>query len=79
MDLEKKEPHSQERIPLGKTPHLWGQSLYILGELLLDGFIVPGEIDPLNRRFAMAPKPDIVIQGKYFIEGIEVLKVIRMC
>lgn len=27
-------PHSVERIPLGKCPLMWGQSLYILGNLL---------------------------------------------
>lgn len=27
-------PHSVERIPMGKCPLKWGQSLYILGNLL---------------------------------------------
>lgn len=27
-------PHSVERIPMGKCPLMWGQSLYILGSLL---------------------------------------------
>lgn len=27
-------PHSVERIPMGKCPLMWGQSLYILGNLL---------------------------------------------
>lgn len=27
-------PHSVERIPMGKCPLAWGQSLYILGNLL---------------------------------------------
>lgn len=28
------------------------------------GFLAPGEIDPLNRRFATVPKPDVVVQGE---------------
>lgn len=27
------------------------------------GFLAPGEIDPLNRRFSTIPKPDVVVQG----------------
>lgn len=34
VDLEKSDPGSQERIPLGRCPFIWGQSLYILGKLL---------------------------------------------
>lgn len=28
------------------------------------GFLAPGEIDPLNRRFSTGFKPDVVVQGK---------------
>lgn len=34
VDAEYKDPGSQERIPLGRCPFLWGQSLYIIGKLL---------------------------------------------
>uniref|UniRef100_A0A3Q2VWI0 Phosphorylase b kinase regulatory subunit n=1 Tax=Haplochromis burtoni TaxID=8153 RepID=A0A3Q2VWI0_HAPBU len=57
-------PHTVERIPMGKLPLRWGQSLYILGNLLAEGFLAPGEIDPLNRRFSTIPKPDVVVQGE---------------
>ncbi|XP_022091579.1 probable phosphorylase b kinase regulatory subunit alpha isoform X2 [Acanthaster planci] len=60
--LEYKNPHSQDRLPGGKIPHIWGQSFYILGLLLQEGFVAPGEVDPLNRRMSMEPKPDLVIQ-----------------
>eukprot|EP00057_Strongylocentrotus_purpuratus_P027467 XP_011681941.1 PREDICTED: probable phosphorylase b kinase regulatory subunit alpha [Strongylocentrotus purpuratus] len=62
VELEYKNPGSQDRLPGGKMPQLWGQSLYILGCLLREGFIAPGEIDPLNRRLSTEPKPDLVIQ-----------------
>uniref|UniRef100_A0A8C5U3P3 Phosphorylase b kinase regulatory subunit n=1 Tax=Malurus cyaneus samueli TaxID=2593467 RepID=A0A8C5U3P3_9PASS len=62
VDEEYKNPHTVDRIPMGKLPHMWGQSLYILGCLMAEGFLAPGEIDPLNRRFATVPKPDVVVQ-----------------
>ncbi|XP_031707083.1 phosphorylase b kinase regulatory subunit alpha, skeletal muscle isoform isoform X3 [Anarrhichthys ocellatus] len=65
-------PHSVERIPLGKCPLKWGQSLYILGNLLSEGFLAPGEIDPLNRRFSTIPKPDVVVQVSVLAETEEI-------
>ncbi|KAI4895745.1 hypothetical protein NFI96_024046 [Prochilodus magdalenae] len=65
-------PHSVERIPMGKCPLKWGQSLYILGNLLAEGFLAPGEIDPLNRRFSTIPKPDVVVQVSIVAENDEI-------
>ena len=90
MEEEYRNPHSVERVSMGKCPLKWGQSLYILGNLLSEvrrhltesalknigdkdflyslfvfqGFLAPGEIDPLNRRFSTIPKPDVVVQGE---------------
>ncbi|KAI6078414.1 Phosphorylase b kinase regulatory subunit alpha, skeletal muscle isoform [Aix galericulata] len=64
VDEEYRNPHTVDRIPMGKLPLMWGQSLYILGCLMAEGFLAPGEIDPLNRRFATVPKPDVVVQGE---------------
>ncbi|XP_029459210.1 phosphorylase b kinase regulatory subunit alpha, liver isoform isoform X2 [Rhinatrema bivittatum] len=74
VEEEYNNPHSVDRIPLGKTPHLWGQSLYILGSLLAEGFLAPGEIDPLNRRFSTAFKPDVVVQVTILAESLEIKK-----
>lgn len=63
VDEEQRNPGSQDRVPGGKIPHMWGQSLYILGELLLHGFLSPGELDPLNRRLTAEARPDIAVQG----------------
>ncbi|ELK29747.1 Phosphorylase b kinase regulatory subunit alpha, skeletal muscle isoform [Myotis davidii] len=62
VDEEYQNPHTVDRVPMGKLPHMWGQSLYILGTLMAEGFLAPGEIDPLNRRFSTVPKPDVVVQ-----------------
>ncbi|XP_041635135.1 phosphorylase b kinase regulatory subunit alpha, skeletal muscle isoform isoform X3 [Cheilinus undulatus] len=65
-------PHSVERVPMGNCPLKWGQSLYILGNLLSEGFLAPGEIDPLNRRFSTIPKPDVVVQVSILAETEEI-------
>ncbi|ELT89975.1 hypothetical protein CAPTEDRAFT_163062 [Capitella teleta] len=62
VEAEYTEPKSQDRIPIGKLPQMWGQSLYVLSRLLKEGFLSPGELDPLNRRLTAEPKPDIVVQ-----------------
>uniref|UniRef100_A0A8B9HSB5 Phosphorylase b kinase regulatory subunit n=1 Tax=Astyanax mexicanus TaxID=7994 RepID=A0A8B9HSB5_ASTMX len=72
VDEEYVNPHSVERIPMGKCPLKWGQSLYILGSLLAEGFLAPGEIDPLNRRFSTIPKPDVVVQVSILAENDEI-------
>nr|XP_054603435.1 phosphorylase b kinase regulatory subunit alpha, skeletal muscle isoform isoform X4 [Nothobranchius furzeri] len=72
VEEEYMNPHSVERIPMGKCPLKWGQSLYILGKLLSEGFLAPGEIDPLNRRFSTIPKPDVVVQVSVLAETEEI-------
>uniref|UniRef100_A0AAV2LPR7 Phosphorylase b kinase regulatory subunit n=1 Tax=Knipowitschia caucasica TaxID=637954 RepID=A0AAV2LPR7_KNICA len=72
VDEEYRNPHSVDRVSLGKLPHMWGQSLYILGCLLAEGFLAPGEIDPLNRRFSTNVKPDVVVQVCVLAETDEI-------
>ncbi|XP_073715397.1 phosphorylase b kinase regulatory subunit alpha, skeletal muscle isoform isoform X3 [Misgurnus anguillicaudatus] len=72
VDEEYVNPHSVERVPMGKCPLKWGQSLYVLGNLLAEGFLAPGEIDPLNRRFATIPKPDVVVQVSIIAENEDI-------
>ncbi|XP_055710189.1 probable phosphorylase b kinase regulatory subunit alpha isoform X2 [Phlebotomus papatasi] len=59
---EYRNPGSQKRTAVGRCPFLWGQSLYILGKLLQEGFLAVGELDPLNRRLGAQKKPDVVVQ-----------------
>lgn len=35
------------------------------------GFLAPGEIDPLNRRFSTSFKPDVVVQGWWSLSRIQ--------
>ncbi|XP_039600948.1 phosphorylase b kinase regulatory subunit alpha, liver isoform-like isoform X3 [Polypterus senegalus] len=68
VEEEYNNPHTVDRVHAGKLPHMWGQSLYILGCLLAEGFLAPGEIDPLNRRFATSFKRDVVVQVSVLAE-----------
>ncbi|XP_006873470.1 PREDICTED: phosphorylase b kinase regulatory subunit alpha, skeletal muscle isoform-like [Chrysochloris asiatica] len=77
VDEEYQNPHSVDRVPMGKLPHLWGQSLYILGSLMAEGFLAPGEIDPLNRRFSTVPKPDVVVQVSILAETEEIKAILK--
>ena len=36
MEEEYKKPNSQKRVAEGKIPHMWGQSMYILGRLMIE-------------------------------------------
>ncbi|XP_050302994.1 probable phosphorylase b kinase regulatory subunit alpha isoform X1 [Anthonomus grandis grandis] len=69
---EYKEPGTQNRIPLGQSPFLWAQSLYIISRLLQENFLAPGELDPLNRRLCAEKKPDVVVQVVILAEDLEI-------
>ncbi|XP_037367540.1 phosphorylase b kinase regulatory subunit alpha, skeletal muscle isoform [Talpa occidentalis] len=77
VDEEYQNPHTVDRVPMGKLPHMWGQSLYILGNLMAEGFLAPGEIDPLNRRFSTVPKPDVVVQVSILAETEEIKSILK--
>ncbi|XP_017852506.1 probable phosphorylase b kinase regulatory subunit alpha isoform X8 [Drosophila busckii] len=69
---EYQKPGSQPREVVGRCPFLWGQSLFILGRLLQEGFLAVGELDPLNRRLGAQKKPDVVVQVVIIAEDNEI-------
>ncbi|KAJ8253159.1 hypothetical protein GJAV_G00209770 [Gymnothorax javanicus] len=77
VEEEYQNPHTVDRVALGQLPHMWGQSLYILGSLLAEGFLAPGEIDPLNRRMSTIPRPDVVVQVCILAESEEIQELLR--
>ncbi|XP_066503416.1 phosphorylase b kinase regulatory subunit alpha, liver isoform isoform X2 [Hoplias malabaricus] len=79
VEDEYRNPHTVDRVATGQLPHMWGQSLYILGSLLAEGFLAPGEIDPLNRRFSTVFKPDVVVQVCVVAETKEIQGLLRDC
>ncbi|XP_027871019.1 phosphorylase b kinase regulatory subunit alpha, liver isoform isoform X2 [Xiphophorus couchianus] len=77
VEEEYSNPHSVDRMAMGQLPHMWGQSLYIVGCLLAEGFLAPGEIDPLNRRFSTNFKPDVVVQVCVLAESEAIKELLR--
>ncbi|KAJ3219851.1 hypothetical protein HDU67_009039 [Dinochytrium kinnereticum] len=74
VSQEKSEPNSVNRIANENVPLVWAQSLYILGSLLRDDLLSPGELDPLGRRFLpYRPKQgnEVVVQVVLLSESAE--------
>ncbi len=69
VTAEEVRPGSQSRQPHGRLPFMWGQSLFVIGRLLQESFIAPGEIDPINRRLSSLKKPDVVVQVRWARKG----------
>lgn len=49
IEAERANPRSQKRLPNENLPLVWAQSLYLLGQLLREGLLSLGDIDPLGR------------------------------
>lgn len=62
LDAERETPHSQPRQPNQNIPLVWAQSLFLLGQLLQDGYIALGDIDPMGRHLRMGDRPPSLVQ-----------------
>ena len=60
IEQERANPQSQERLPNENVPLVWAQSLYILGQMLDEGLLRSGDLDPLGRRLLKRPKNPVV-------------------
>jgi phosphorylase kinase alpha/beta subunit len=50
VEAERRYPGSQPRQPNENLPLFWSQSLWLLGQLLLEGLVKPEQLDPCGRR-----------------------------
>jgi phosphorylase kinase alpha/beta subunit len=62
LDLERQKPGSQTRMPNDNVPLVWAQSLYILGQLLYDGLLKSGDLDPLGRHLKIGEQRYSAVQ-----------------
>ncbi|MEG4423075.1 MULTISPECIES: glycoside hydrolase family 15 protein [unclassified Microcoleus] len=62
IEAEKLNPSSQQRLPNENIPLVWAQSLYFLGQLLNEGLIAVGDIDPLGRHLSVGPHREPLVQ-----------------
>jgi len=62
LNAERHNPHSQERYPNDNVPLVWAQSLYWLGQLIEDGFVDLGDLDPLGRHLRARHPAQAIVQ-----------------
>ncbi|MEG4087221.1 glycoside hydrolase family 15 protein [Microcoleus sp. POL10_C6] len=62
IEAEKLNPSSQQRLPNENIPLVWAQSLYFLGQLLNEGLIAVGDIDPLGRHLSVGQHREPLVQ-----------------
>lgn len=60
IEAEKQNPGSQKRTPNENVPLVWAQSLFLLGSMIGDGLLRPGDLDPLGRRHPKKPRNPVV-------------------
>ncbi|MBD2776260.1 glycoside hydrolase family 15 protein [Iningainema tapete] len=82
IEAEKLNPGSQPRLPNENVPLVWAQSLYFLSQMLSEGLVAVGDIDPLGRHLRMDRQrealvqiallaEDEILQAKLEVYGIE--------
>ncbi|MGB3491351.1 MAG: glycoside hydrolase family 15 protein [Elainellaceae cyanobacterium] len=62
LDAERQTPKSQTRLPNHNLPLVWAQSLFLLGQMLQDGLIAVGDIDPLGRHLKVGDRSAPLVQ-----------------
>jgi len=62
VEAEQRSPQSQTRLPNENIPLVWAQSLYLLGQMLSDGLLSVGDIDPLGRHLHIRRQHKPIVQ-----------------
>ncbi|BDI17981.1 hypothetical protein ANSO36C_37830 [Nostoc cf. commune SO-36] len=62
IEAEKLAPQTQPRLPNENIPLVWAQSLYFLGEMLSEGLLAVGDIDPLGRHLCVGKQREALVQ-----------------
>ncbi|MBG1267723.1 glycoside hydrolase family 15 protein [Nostoc sp. WHI] len=62
IEAEKLAPQTQPRLPNENIPLVWAQSLYLLGQMLTEGLLAVGDIDPLGRHLCVGKQREALVQ-----------------
>jgi phosphorylase kinase alpha/beta subunit len=62
IEAERAAPHTQPRLPNQNVPLVWAQSLLYLGQLLEEGLLHLGDLDPLGRHHRVGVQREPVVQ-----------------
>nr|MBX2865466.1 glycosyl hydrolase family 15 [Leptolyngbyaceae cyanobacterium MAG.088] len=74
IEAEREHPHSQIREPNDNLPLVWAQSLYYMGQMLQDGLITLGDIDPLARHLKVGQNRQPIVQVSLLSEDSDLQK-----
>ncbi len=77
VQAEKKNPHSQKRLPNDNLPLVWAQSLYYVGSMLNHGLINPDDLDPVGLHRMKRP-PNTIIEVLFLAETAELQEKLRL-
>ncbi len=62
IEPEKANPSSQTRLPNENVPLVWAQSLYFLAQMLHEGLLAVGDIDPIGGHLRIGQKRKATVQ-----------------
>ena len=71
VEAERLQPQTQTRVPNENVPLVWAQSLYFLGQLLNEGLLAVGDIDPLGRHLCVGKNREALVQIALLAEDEE--------
>ncbi|HEY9809458.1 MAG TPA: glycoside hydrolase family 15 protein [Halomicronema sp.] len=69
VEAERLNPQSQKRLPNENVPLVWAQSLYFLGQMIDEGLIDIGDVDPLGRHLCVGRHRQPVVQVALLAEN----------
>jgi phosphorylase kinase alpha/beta subunit len=72
ITAEKQQPGSQTRHPNANIPLVWAQSLYLLGQMLDEGLLAPGDLDPLGRHLVLGQRKQHTLQIALIAEDAQI-------
>lgn len=62
VEAERRAPQSQTRLPNENVPLVWAQSLYLLGQMMSEGLLSVGDVDPLGRHLHVRRQRTPIVQ-----------------
>jgi phosphorylase kinase alpha/beta subunit len=71
IEAERSNPRTQKRLPNENVPLVWAQSLYFLAQLVREGLLAVGDIDPLGRHLRIGQERDVMVQIALLAEDEE--------
>jgi phosphorylase kinase alpha/beta subunit len=72
IGAEKRQPQSQDRLPNENLPLVWAQSLYLLGQMIDEGLLAVGDLDPQGRHLRIGRLREPTIQIALVAENPEI-------